>query len=182
MLLGSEMEDLTTFGSVMRPNGTAYGQGNSIQMSTEGMAEWRGAGLGKPTGPGAWKYAYGGVYQLLHMRNGREYSMFTPQANMKITLTEITSGNSGNGNFVIPHFYISACSNSVQCVKLHSIIMSILLYHFKQLTECIPEVEHIEAAKVNSKKRRKLTSISRIHIDYHALPTSQGIFTCSSEL
>ncbi len=120
--------------------------------------------------------------QLLHMRNGREYSMFTPQANMKITLTEITSGNSGNGNFVIPHFYISACSNSVQCVKLHSIIMSILLYHFKQLTECIPEVEHIEAAKVNSKKRRKLTSISRIHIDYHALPTSQGIFTCSSEL
>ena len=63
-LLGSEMEDVTTFGSVMRPNGTAYGQGNSIQMSTEGMAEWRGSGVGKPTGPGAWKYDYGGVYTI----------------------------------------------------------------------------------------------------------------------
>jgi hypothetical protein len=46
----------------MRPNGTAYGQGNAIQMSTDGMTEWRGSGIGKPTGPGAWKYAYGGVY------------------------------------------------------------------------------------------------------------------------
>jgi hypothetical protein len=51
-LLGSEIEDVTTFGSAMRPNGTAYGQGNSIQMSTEGMAEWHGSGVGKPTGPG----------------------------------------------------------------------------------------------------------------------------------
>jgi hypothetical protein len=58
------MEDVTTFGSVMRPNGTAYGQGNSIQMSAEGMAEWRGSGVGTPTGPGAWKYAYSGVYTI----------------------------------------------------------------------------------------------------------------------
>ena len=92
-----------------------------------------------------------------------------------MTLAEITNGNSGNGNFDIPHFYISACSNSVQYVRLHSIIMSILLYRFKQLTECISEVEHIEA-EVNSKKRRKLTSISRIHIDYHALPASPADF------
>ena len=63
-LLGSEMEDVTTFGSVMRPNGTAYGQGNSIFMSTEGMAEWRGSGVGKPTAPGAWRYSYGGVYTI----------------------------------------------------------------------------------------------------------------------
>jgi hypothetical protein len=63
-LLGSEIEDVTTFGSAMRPNGTAYGQGNSIQMSTEGMAEWHGSGVGKPTGPGEWKYAYGGVYTI----------------------------------------------------------------------------------------------------------------------
>jgi hypothetical protein len=64
-LLGSEIEDVTTFGSAMRPNSTAYGQGNSIQMSTEGMAEWRGSGVGRPTGPGAWKYSYGGVYTIV---------------------------------------------------------------------------------------------------------------------
>src|ERR687884_284204 len=59
-LLGSEIEDVTTFWSVMRPSGTAYGEGNSVQMSTEGMAEWHGSGVGKPTG-GGWKYAYGGA-------------------------------------------------------------------------------------------------------------------------
>ncbi|MGH9990520.1 MAG: hypothetical protein ACREAS_08800 [Nitrososphaera sp.] len=63
-LLGSDMDDVVTFWSVMRPNGTAYGQGNSIQMSTEGMAEWRGSGVGRPTGPGAWRYSYGGVYTI----------------------------------------------------------------------------------------------------------------------
>jgi hypothetical protein len=62
--LGSEIEDVTTFWSVMRPNGTAYGEGTSVQMSTEGMAEWRGSGVGRPTGPGAWKYGYGGAYKV----------------------------------------------------------------------------------------------------------------------
>jgi hypothetical protein len=61
-LLGSDMEDVVTFWSVMRPNGTAYGQGNAIQMSSDGMAVWQGSGVGRPTGPGAWKYSYGGVY------------------------------------------------------------------------------------------------------------------------
>jgi hypothetical protein len=31
----------------------------------------------------------------------------------------------------LPKFYISACSNSVQYVRLHPILMSILLYHYK---------------------------------------------------
>jgi hypothetical protein len=26
------------------------------------MAVWQGSGVGRPTGPGAWKYSYGGVY------------------------------------------------------------------------------------------------------------------------
>ena len=52
----------------------------------------------------------------------------------------------------LPKFYISACSNSVQYVRLHPILMSILLYHYKQLTACISEVEPIEF-KVNSKKK-----------------------------
>src|SRR5919109_1740743 len=47
--------------------------------------------------------------------------------------------------FDIPRNYISACSYSVQYVRLHPILMSILLYHYKQLTECISEVEQIEA-------------------------------------
>ncbi len=45
----------------------------------------------------------------------------------------------------IPKWYISACSNSVQYVRLHSILMSMLLYDYKELTECISEVERIEA-------------------------------------
>jgi hypothetical protein len=54
----------------------------------------------------------------------------------------------------LPKWYISACSNSVQYVRLHPILMSILLYDYKELTECISEVERIEA-RVNSKKKKE---------------------------
>jgi len=54
----------------------------------------------------------------------------------------------------LPKFYISACSNSVQYVRLHPILMSILLYHYKELTKCISEVERIEA-KVHSRRKNK---------------------------
>jgi hypothetical protein len=47
--------------------------------------------------------------------------------------------------FDIPRSYTSACSNSVQIIMLHSILMSILLHHFKQLTSCIEQVNQIEA-------------------------------------
>src|ERR671922_2823480 len=60
--------------------------------------------------------------------------------------------------FDIPRNYISACSNSVQYVRLHPILMSILLYHYKQLTQCISEVERIEA-KVNSNKKKEWLTI-----------------------
>lgn len=39
--------------------------------------------------------------------------------------------------FDIPRSYTSARSNSVQIVRLHPILMSILLHHFKQVTEYI---------------------------------------------
>lgn len=52
----------------------------------------------------------------------------------------------------IPRFYFSACFNSVQCMRLHSIFMSIPLYQYKELTECISEVEKIKA-RVNNSKR-----------------------------
>jgi hypothetical protein len=43
----------------------------------------------------------------------------------------------------IPKLYISACSNSVQLVPLHPIIISILFQHYKELKECMSEVEQI---------------------------------------
>src|SRR5919197_5805105 len=61
-LLGSDMTDVVTFWSVMRPNGTAYGEGNEMIMSSEGAAEWKGSGVGRMISPGAWKYSYGGVF------------------------------------------------------------------------------------------------------------------------
>jgi hypothetical protein len=54
--------------------------------------------------------------------------------------------------FDIPRFYTSACSYAVQPVRLYPILMSILLYDYEQLTECISKVERIEA-KVNSRNK-----------------------------
>ena len=56
----------------------------------------------------------------------------------------------------IPRLYVSACSNSVQLVPLHPIVISILFHHYKELKECISEVEMIEN-RVNSKKKAWLT-------------------------
>lgn len=48
--------------------------------------------------------------------------------------------------FDIPRHYLTACSNSVQLVPLHPIIMSILFHHYKELMQIISEVEQIEEA------------------------------------
>ncbi len=53
----------------------------------------------------------------------------------------------------LPKWYISACSNSVQLVPLHPIIISILFHHYKELKECINQIEQIEA-KVNNKLQK----------------------------
>ena len=53
--------------------------------------------------------------------------------------------------FDIPRLYVSACSDSVQLVPLHPIVISILLHHYKELLQCILEVEQIEA-RVYSKQ------------------------------
>src|SRR5215216_6950237 len=63
--------------------------------------------------------------------------------------------------FDIPRLYLTACSNSVQLVPLHPIIMSILFHHYKELTEIISEVEQIEAATTvnnSSKEKKELTT------------------------
>ena len=44
----------------------------------------------------------------------------------------------------IPRLYTSACSYAVQPVRLHPILMSILLHHYKELTELVAQVEQIE--------------------------------------
>jgi hypothetical protein len=44
----------------------------------------------------------------------------------------------------IPRLYISACSNSVQVVPLHPIVISILFHYYKELLECIREIEELE--------------------------------------
>jgi hypothetical protein len=54
--------------------------------------------------------------------------------------------------FDIPRLYTSACSYVVQPVRLYPILMSILLFNFKQLTQCISEVERIEARVSKNKK------------------------------
>jgi len=55
----------------------------------------------------------------------------------------------------IPRLYASACSNSCQLVPLQPIVISILFHHYKELKECIFEVERIEATVNNSKKKRE---------------------------
>ena len=64
-LLGSEMTDMITYTAVMRPNGTVYGDAHEMAMSTDGdgLAVWTGAGVGKPTARGGWRYPFGGAYQ-----------------------------------------------------------------------------------------------------------------------
>src|ERR687889_1227280 len=61
--------------------------------------------------------------QLLHLINGRDCLMFTPQANMKLTLTEITTGNSGNGNIdVLKELILTRGTFSFQCVCAYCVV------------------------------------------------------------
>ncbi len=61
--------------------------------------------------------------------------------------------------FDTPKLYISACSNSVQLVPLHPIIISILFHHYKQLKECISEFEQLETNKCSNEKGRILLMV-----------------------
>jgi hypothetical protein len=62
--------------------------------------------------------------------------------------------------FDIPRLYTSACSYAVQPVRLYPILMSIFLYHFKELTECIKEVERIEAKVKNNPMNKKAEELT----------------------
>ena len=55
----------------------------------------------------------------------------------------------------IARLYVSSCSNSVQLVPLHPIVISIIFHHYKELKECISEVEQIEASRTTTADRTK---------------------------
>jgi hypothetical protein len=78
-LLGSEITEITTFSSAMRPNGTAYGEGQTIYMLSDGgLAEFKGTGVGKPTGRGGWRYSFGGAFQnIASQKLGRLLDVYT---------------------------------------------------------------------------------------------------------
>jgi hypothetical protein len=57
----------------------------------------------------------------------------------------------------IPRLYASACSNSVQLVPLHPIVMSILFHHPIELKECISEVERIDRDTITNSMDKELT-------------------------
>src|SRR5687767_5605790 len=66
-----------------------------------------------------------------------------------------------DGMWDIPRLYTSACSYSVQPVRLYPILMSILLHHFKELTECIKEVERIESKVNNNPMNKKAEDLAK---------------------
>jgi hypothetical protein len=83
-LLGSEISDAATYWTVMRPNGTAYGEGQQAIMSGDGSAVWKGSGVGKPTigqgggGDGGWKYGVVGTFQTIASQKwGRLFDVCT---------------------------------------------------------------------------------------------------------
>jgi hypothetical protein len=61
-VLGVECTHTGTYWSVLRSDGTLYGEGNGIVMTAEGVATWRGAGVGHPTGEGLAAAFRGAVY------------------------------------------------------------------------------------------------------------------------
>jgi hypothetical protein len=56
----------------------------------------------------------------------------------------------------IPKLYVSACSNPCQLVPLHPIIISNLFHHYKELKECIAEVEQIETSSRAIDRTKKI--------------------------
>jgi hypothetical protein len=53
-ILGLETMDMTTYWSIMQPNGMLYGEGNGVIMSKSGdMAMYKASGVGKMTGKGS---------------------------------------------------------------------------------------------------------------------------------
>jgi hypothetical protein len=61
-LLGVEIMDTGTYWTMLRADGTLYGEGSGIVMTAEGPATWKGAGVGHPTGEGMGATFRGAIY------------------------------------------------------------------------------------------------------------------------
>ena len=62
-LLGAHVNDMGTYISVTRPDGTLFGDGQGVTMTEDGeMATWRGQGVGRFTGRGGAVSYRGAVY------------------------------------------------------------------------------------------------------------------------
>jgi hypothetical protein len=62
----------------------------------------------------------------------------------------------------ISRLYVSSCSNSVQLVPLHPIIISILFHHYKELKECMEDIKQIEGGEEVRKEEEELPEIITI--------------------
>jgi hypothetical protein len=62
-LLGMEATDMGTYVSVVRPDGTLFGDGQGVSMTPDGdVATWRGQGVGRFTGQGTAVNWRGAIY------------------------------------------------------------------------------------------------------------------------
>lgn len=62
-LMGVDVTDMGTYRSVMRPDGSMYGEGQGITMTSEGeTVTWTGSGVGRPLGRGDASTWRGAVY------------------------------------------------------------------------------------------------------------------------
>jgi hypothetical protein len=61
-LLGVDVNEIGTYWSASRPDGSLYGEGQEVALAQDGTAAtWKGAGVGKFVGAGAVSYR-GAVY------------------------------------------------------------------------------------------------------------------------
>ncbi|HJU34045.1 MAG TPA: hypothetical protein VJ695_02880 [Nitrososphaera sp.] len=69
--------------------------------------------------------------------------------------------------------YMSACSNAVQLVPLHPIVISILFHHYKELKQCIMEVEQMALApSYRSEQRIDLKEEEPVSFDNYIVSNS----------
>ncbi len=62
-LLSADTQELGTYSSVLRPDGSMYGEGHGVSMTADGdVAAWVGNGIGIPTGQGMAASWRGAIY------------------------------------------------------------------------------------------------------------------------
>ncbi len=62
-LLGVDTQEMATYTSEMRPDGSMYGEGKGVSMGSNGeVATWVGNGIGIPTGKGMGAKWRGAIY------------------------------------------------------------------------------------------------------------------------